>query len=97
MDENQPQKRTPMKELRDIQAELSDLKRSGEISTSTGQARLREILKMLGVILDGCGEADEGCLQVRTEPFSDEELWENTPPRFRHFLPSVMIRRFDVE
>lgn len=79
----------------DFRAELHEMKRSGAVSTPAGQARLREILKILGVNLNPAEGEDVDRMQVRTDPFSDEEMWENTPPRFRHMLPPEVIRKFD--
>lgn len=97
MDENQPPQRPPMPTARDFQAELRELERTGEISTPAGQARIRQILKILGINLDNPDGAYDTHFEVRTEPFSDEELWENTPPCFRHMLPPEVIRKFDKE
>lgn len=96
MDEDQPQKRLPMNSARDFGKELRELKRTGEILTPAGQARLRQILKILGVNLDNPGGDYDTHFEVRTEPFTVEELWENTPPCFRHFLPPEVIQKFDT-
>lgn len=84
-----------MTSARDFQAELHEMERSGAASTPAGQARLREILRMLGVNLNPAEGDDIDRMQVRIEPFSDQEEWENTPPCFRHMLPPDVIRKFD--
>ena len=86
-----------MTSARDFTAELHELKRTDGISTPAGQARIREILKMLGVNLDNPNGAFDTHFQVRTESFSDEELWENTPPHFRHLLAPELIAKFVKE
>lgn len=97
MDRKQSPQRVPMTSAQDFRAEVQEMERSGAASTPAGQARLREILKMLGVNLNPAEGEDIDRLLVRTEPFSDEEEWENTPPCFRHMLPSEVIRKFETE
>ncbi|MFY2822967.1 hypothetical protein [Ruegeria sp. MALMAid1280] len=84
-----------MTSTRELKAEVHELERSGAVSTPAGQARLREILKILGVNLNPAEGEDIDRMQVRTEPFSDEEAWQNTPPCFRHMLPPEVIQKFD--
>ncbi|UWR42088.1 hypothetical protein K4F85_04140 [Phaeobacter inhibens] len=82
-------------EARDLRNELFDLVCTGRVSTVEGQERLRAILIILGADAESDEQNYSGQMEVRTEPFSDEEIWNNTPPCFRSMLGPKFKKRFE--
>ncbi len=78
--------RAKAKALREV------LRRYGE--TPEGQAKTRELLKSLGIDVEKVQADTESRMQVSTEPVSDEEIWENTPAKWRYLLPPEIVERF---
>ena len=93
--EEQSQGTIGASEARDLSDELFDLVCSGRVSTAEGQERLRAILRILGANTESNEQHYSSPMEVRMEPFSDEEIWNNTPPRFRSMLGPDFRKRFE--
>lgn len=84
-------------EARDLRDELYDLVCSGRVSTFEGQDRLRAILRIIGADIESDEQYYGSPMEVSAEPFSDEEIWNNTPPRFRSMLGPDFKKRSEEQ